>query len=143
MENDRDINRFLKAQDSSYDGYNQALAEITNGYKSSHWIWYIFPQLKSLGRSYNATYYGIADENEAREYLANPILNQRLQEITEVLLTHSDKSPTAILGGIDAKKVRSCMTLFDFISPNDIFAKVLDTFYNGNRCQLTLRELKH
>lgn len=106
-----------------------------------HWIWYIFPQLRSLGRSSRALYFGIADEAEARLYLSNELLGGRLREITGVLLSHKGKSAESILGAIDALKVRSCMTLFDHICPNDIFAEVLDAFYNAERCQTTINEL--
>lgn len=128
-----DINRFIEAQDAHWMGYDWAMAEITNGRKISHWIWYIFPQLRGLGHSRRSHFYGIADRKEAEDYLVHPILGPRLWEITEALLKHSDKPPERILGDIDAQKVQSCMTLFDSISPNDIFAEVLSSFYNGER----------
>lgn len=133
MITDNDIARFVEAQDSEWSGYADALAEIRNGRKTSHWMWYIFPQLRGLGRSFNANYYGLADRNEAEAYLAHPVLGPRLREITSALLNHKDKSAREILGGIDALKVKSCMTLFDCISPNDIFAEVLSQFYDGKR----------
>lgn len=133
MEEEKDITRFLDAQDSKWNGYSVALREIMAGKKISHWIWFIFPQLRGLGHSRMAQYYGIADRREAEDYLNHPVLGARLREITEALLEHSDKSAIAILGGIDALKVKSCMTLFDCISPNDIFEKVLNKFYNGER----------
>lgn len=136
-----DISRFLKAQDGRFDNYQTALAEITNGRKESHWIWYIFPQIKGLGFSEMSQYFGIADIAEAREYLGCQVLRDRLYEITNALLLHSGKSPEAILGGIDAMKVKSSMTLFDVVSPNDVFADVLDKFYNGERCKKTLELL--
>ena len=80
-----------------------------------------------------AQYYGIVDRREAEDYLNHPVLGARLREITEALLNHSDKPAIAILGDIDALKVKSCMTLFDSISPDDIFEKVLNQFYNGER----------
>lgn len=131
---DYNLERFITAQNSSYGSYETALREITDGYKSSHWIWYVFPQLRGLGSSYNCRLYGIDDREEAVAYLSHPVLGPRLREITAALLTHSDKSATDILGPIDAVKVRSCMTLFDCISPSDIFAEVLSSFYNGIRC---------
>lgn len=133
MEGGKDISRFLDAQDSKWNGYSVALREILAGKKISHWIWFIFPQLRGLGRSHMAQYYDIVDRREAEDYLNHPVLGARLREITEALLNHSDKSAIAILGGIDALKVKSCMTLFDCISPNDIFEKVLNQFYNGER----------
>lgn len=133
MKNENDIMRFIDAQDSSWSGYDVALGEIRSGRKSSHWIWYIFPQLRGLGHSRNSHYYGIADRQEALDYLNHPVLGCRLREITEALLAHSGRSARSILGGIDALKVRSCMTLFDSIAPNDIFDTVLAAFYDGDR----------
>lgn len=137
-----DINRFIEAQDDDWSGYKVALTEIQNGKKTSHWIWYIFPQLRGLGFSFHSHYYGIADRNEAEAYLNHPILSARLREITQALLTHKDKSAVEILGPIDAKKVKSCMTLFNHIKPDDIFAEVLNTFYNNKTCTRTLKFLQ-
>lgn len=134
-----DINRFLEAQAIPYFcGYKQALEEVRNGLKTHHWIWYIFPQLRCLGRSSRAHYYGIADCDEAQQFLAHPILGARIREITEALLEHKGKTALSIFGDIDAIKVRSCMTMFDFLSPNDIFGEVLYTFYKDERCETTL-----
>lgn len=133
-----DINRFLEAQNSPFSGYEQALKEIRKGKKTSHWIWYIFPQLRCLGRSNRANYYGIADKLEAQRYLEHPILGERIREISNALLEYKDKTALSILGQIDAIKVRSSMTMFDFLSPNDIFGQLLDTFYKGERCKITL-----
>ena len=139
-----DINRFIEAQEVSYFcGYNQALEEIKNGLKTNHWIWYIFPQLRCLGRSSRAHYYGIADRDEAQRYLEHPILGARIRKITEALLEHKDKTALSIFGDTDAIKVRSCMTMFDFLSPNDIFGVVLCSFYKSERCKLTLRVMQH
>ena len=132
------LQKFIEAQDSTYAGYATALQEIKQGRKTSHWIWYIFPQIQGLGHSYNARYYALKDIEEARAYLKNETLNHRLREITDALLSHKDKSAQSILVGIDAIKVRSCMTLFDAISPNDIFKQVIDTFYNGKLDSRTL-----
>ena len=129
------LQRFLDAQ-SHY--YEQALQEVQNGYKSSHWIWFIFPQLATLGHSYNAKYYGINGYDEAEAYLKHPVLGSRLRTITKVLLTHTDMNVVNIFGGIDAMKVCSCMTLFDTVSPNDVFQEVLDKFYNGRYDKKTL-----
>ena len=88
-----DINRFIEAQEVPYFcGYNQALKEVKKGKKTNHWIWYIFPQLRCLGRSSRAHYYGITDRDEARSYLEHPILGARIREITEALLEHKDKT---------------------------------------------------
>ncbi len=139
------LQRFLKAQESYYA---QALKEIRNGRKTSHWIWFIFPQMAGLGYSPMAQEYGIKSIDEARAYWEHPILRQRLVEITEALLAHSRKrlfhSPETayeILGSIDAIKVRSCMTLFDVVEPNGIFAEVLNAFYDGEHDPLTLEKL--
>ena len=138
-----DLNRFIEAQEAPYFcGYKQALEEIKNGRKTNHWIWYIFPQLRCLGRSSRAHYYGIANRDEAQRYLEHPILGARIREITKALLEHKDKTALSIFGDIDAVKVRSCMTMFDFLSPNDIFGEVLDSFYKSERCEITLRVMQ-
>ena len=133
------INRFIEAQKGAYADYIQALNEIKQGKKISHWVWYIFPQVKGLGHSNMANYYGIVDKEEAKQYLAHEVLGARIREITEALLAHKGKKASDILGNIDAKKVRSCMTMFDCISPNDIFAEVIESFYDGKRCKFTLQ----
>ena len=135
---DYNLTRFHDAQDRCYQ---IALEEIKKGYKSSHWIWYIFPQIKGLGSSPNAIYYGISGLDEARAYLADETLGSRLREITAELLRHSDRSIHSILGGIDSLKLKSSMTLFDLVSPNDIFAEVLKTFFEDKRDSLTLEKL--
>ena len=138
-----DIDRFIAAQEIPYFcGYKQALEEIGNGRKINHWIWYIFPQLRCLGRSSTAYYYGIADRNEAQRYLDHPVLGARLREIAEALLVHKGKSAISILGETDAIKVRSSMTMFDMLSPNDIFGEVLDVFYNNERCEITIKAMQ-
>ena len=133
------LNRFVGAQDSFY---KEALHEIRSGQKDGHWIWFIFPQMKGLGYSPMAQNYGITSIAEARAYLAHPILRAHLIEITEALLRHKDKSAYDILGSIDAIKVRSCMTLFDALEPNSIFADVLAAFYNNECDELTLKMLR-
>lgn len=134
--NSYNLARFIEAQEYNYQN---ALQEIRDGRKISHWIWFIYPQMKGLGRSYNSQYYGISSLEEARAYLAHPLLGMRLREITHALLTHKLESADKILGHIDALKVRSCMTLFDIIEPNTIFAEVLDSFYGGTRDNHTLQ----
>ena len=133
------LNRFISAQERDY---LIALSEIKNGSKQSHWIWYIFPQIKGLGRSYQSQFYGIANRQEAEAYLAEPTLNARLRDITLALLEHKDKTAQQILGGIDAMKVKSSMTLFDAIAPDDIYADILNTFFRGDRCKRTLEYLQ-
>ena len=125
------LQRFLDAQENDYA---DALREIKQGYKQSHWIWFIFPQMRGLWRSSMAEYYGISSIEEARAYLDHPTLKSRLIEISTALLQHKGRSTAyEILGTVDAIKVRSCMTLFDHILPNSIFAEVLDAFYNSKR----------
>ncbi|MCD8284757.1 MAG: DUF1810 domain-containing protein [Prevotellaceae bacterium] len=133
-----DLERFKEAQAYGYEGYETALREIRAGRKVSHWIWYIFPQLKGLGHSYYCDYYGISGLSEAEAYLKDETLGVRLREITEALLGHKGENAVDILGSIDARKVRSCMTLFDILAPADVFAEVLDAFYEGKRDRRTL-----
>ena len=122
-----DLDRFLNAQANEYD---IALNEIRSGHKCGHWIWYIFPQLKGLGHSCNTEYYGLESIDEARAYLAHPILGARLREITEALLTNEGKDIDTIMGSsIDVLKLQTCMNLFNRISPKDIFEKVLEIFF--------------
>ena len=122
--------KFLDAQEGDY---KIALAEIKSGRKTSHWIWYIFPQLKSLGRSANAQYYGIENLNEAKEYLQNEILRARLLEITQALLQLENNDIEYIMGSsIDKLKLQSSMTLFHLAEPNcEIFIKVIDRYFDG------------
>jgi len=134
-----DAKRFLDAQNASYDSYEQALGEIRRGRKVSHWIWYIFPQLKGLGCSGTADYYGIDSLEDAKAYLEDQTLRKRLIEISEELLKQ-DGRIEGIVGYIDAMKVRSCMTLFREADPDiEVFGKVLDKFYGGEADGITLR----
>ena len=123
-----DLERFLIAQASAYE---DALEEIRSGRKHGHWIWYIFPQQKGLGHSYNSKYYGLEGADEARAYLAHPVLGERLREISEALLIHEGKRDIdSIMGSsIDVLKLQTCMNLFNRVSPNDVFEKVLDAFF--------------
>ena len=133
------LQRFIEAQNDSYD---QALKEIRNGRKLTHWIWYIFPQMKGLGFSYNSEYYGITSLQEAKDYLENELLRKRLFKITESLLMHKGKDIESIMGDIDALKLKSSMTLFDAVQPGSIFGEVLDEFYGGERCRRTLEKIR-
>ncbi|MDY2975694.1 MAG: DUF1810 domain-containing protein [Alloprevotella sp.] len=139
MDEKYNLQRFLTAQEGHY---KQALEEIASGRKRSHWIWYIFPQLAVLGHSYNAKYYGISGLDEAKAYLAHPTLGPRLRAICQALLRHETKSPTEMLGSIDAMKVRSCLTLFNAVSPDNIFQHALSMFYDGKPDPLTLEHLR-
>ncbi len=132
-----DLNRFIEAQEK-YNCYEKALEEVRNGNKEGHWIWYIFPQMRGLGRSYKSNYYGITSLLEAKAYMENDTLRKRLLEITEALYNQKCPSPEFIFGDLDAKKVCSCMTLFEIVYPGDIFTKVLDRMYDGDRCERTL-----
>lgn len=135
------MERFIEAQQTKYATYATALSEIRSGLKTTHWIWYIFPQIQGLGYSHMTRTYAIKDLNEAKQYLNDEILGPRLREITSALLAVEGRSALEILGDPDDKKVRSCMTLFDFISPNDIFEQVLIKYYNGTRCSRTIKTL--
>ena len=132
------LERFIEVQKRDYQ---LALDEVRAGKKQGHWIWYIFPQMYGLGRSYFAQLYGISDREEAVAYLNHEVLGPRLREITSALLDHVDYSAEEIFGDLDAMKVRSCMTLFDIIRPDDIFADVLNKFYGQQGCGLTVRML--
>lgn len=135
------LSRFLTAQDS-YSQYKTALEEIQNGRKRSHWMWFVFPQLKGLGHSYNADYYGIAGADEARAYWLHPVLRERLLEITEALLLLNGLSARQIFGEVDAMKLRSSMTLFWTATGEGLFRKVLDKYYEGKMCDRTLEMLR-
>ena len=122
------LERFVEAQELMY---LMALDEVRNGRKRGHWIWYIFPQLKGLGMSENSQYYGINGIEEARAYLQHPVLGARLREITTAFLALKGESAEGVFGYLDAMKVCSCMTLFNEVSDDDLFQKVLDRYYNG------------
>ena len=136
MLNEYNLFRFIEAQNGVYP---IALKELQEGCKRSHWMWYIFPQLKHLGHSYNAKYYGISGIAEATAYLQHQILGQRLREVTSTILHLSGNDAEAIFGGVDAMKLRSSMTLFDVVSPNDIFAQIIDKYFNGQQDICTLK----
>ena len=134
------LQRFIEVQDNSLT-YNVALKEMQEGRKQSHWMWYIFPQLKGLGSSTNSLYYGLVDIEEAEAYLTHTILGSRLREIAKALLNHCGKDITLIMGDIDAIKLCSSMTVFDVISPNDVFSEVLKVFYESKPDKQTLQKL--
>lgn len=134
-----DLARFHDAQTGTFE---VALAELRAGRKRSHWMWYIFPQLRALGRSPTAQHYGLVDLAEARDYLADPVLSERLTDAAKALLLHKDKDAAAIMGPIDALKLRSCATLFRAAGGGPEFQAILDTFYDGTPCPLTETEIK-
>ncbi len=134
-----ELEMFVEAQDTVW---NDVLRELADGKKTSHWMWFVFPQLADLGRSHMAQLYGIEDLEEATAYLEHPELRSRLIEVSRLMLSHTGAKPEDILGGIDAKKLRSCMTLFTNVAdaPGE-FQGVLDAFYGGTPCPLTLQAL--
>lgn len=134
------LERFVHAQ---ADGvYELALGELRAGRKRGHWIWFVLPQLAGLGRSGTAQYYGLRDLAEARDYLAHPVLGPRLRETARVLTGHADRSPEDVLGGIDAVKTRSSMTLFHLADPAEaVFTAVLDQWWDGVLDDATIRLL--
>lgn len=126
---DTGLQRFLDAQEGSYE---RALTEMRLGQKRSHWIWYIFPQIAGLGMSGISAHYSIGDLQEARDYLAQPVLRKRLLEISEALLNLESSDPGEVMGYPDDLKLRSSMTLFIAAEPeNEVFQKVLDKFFGG------------
>ncbi len=140
MNDPHNLKRFLDAQERDYP---IALHEIKNGEKQSHWMWYIFPQLKGLGRSYNAEYYGIKDLSEAIAYLLNDTLSERLEEISIALLELKSRDALKILGSPDHYKLKSSMTLFSSVpGSNPVFEKVLIKFFEGKKSRRTLEILK-
>jgi len=130
------LQRFLDAQAPVYE---EVCAELRAGRKQSHWMWFIFPQLRGLGHSSMAQHYGIAGRTEALAYAQHPVLGARLRACMQLLLAHPDLSADEILGDIDAMKLRSCATLFAEVAPQEpVFAQVLERFYAGQRCHRTL-----
>ena len=131
-----DLSRFHKAQKGTYE---TALAEIRAGRKRSHWIWYIFPQIQGLGYSSTAQYYAIEDLNEAKAYLADPVLRERLLEISNALLALDSCDPSEVMGYPDDLKLRSSMTLFSLVDPEcTVFRDVLEKFYDGREDSRTI-----
>ena len=133
------IERFIDAQKEDYD---IAFREISNGKKRNHYMWYIFPQVKGLGRSSTAKYYGIDGLDEAREYMENEYLANNLINISNELLKLETNDPVEIFGRTDSKKLRSSMTLFELVSDNDVFPLVLEKYFDGKRDQITLDLVK-
>ena len=130
------LERFITAQDSAYP---DALEEIKKGRKMSHWMWYIFPQIKGLGHSPTTTYYSIKDLAEAQAFMSHPLLGPRLVEISNEVLNVPNKTANEIFGSPDDKKLRSCMTLFSCLEdPNPVFELVLKKYFKGLKDEKTV-----
>ena len=134
------LNRFLDAQASVY---KSVLAELKDGRKRTHWMWFVFPQIDGLGGSETDQHFAIQDSAEAITYLEHPVLGARLAECANTVLSNEGRSANDIFGYSDDLKLRSSMTLFDHVSnePESVFARVLEKFYEGARCPLTLQQL--
>jgi uncharacterized protein (DUF1810 family) len=125
------LQRFVDAQDDG-STYDRALAELRAGDKRTHWMWFVLPQIAGLGRSEMAQRYAIRDAAEARDYLAHPLLGPRLLECARALTALDGTDPVAVLGGIDAQKLQSSMTLFAAVAPDEpVFADVLEQYFGG------------
>ena len=130
------LDRFKSAQRGSY---SEALAEMRRGRKNGHWMWYIFPQISGLGMSATSLYYGIRDMGEAKAYMADPVLGERLLEISEALLQIETDNAREVFWFPDDLKLRSCMTLFAAAPPeHEVFRRVLDKFFGGEADDMTL-----
>ena len=133
------LDRFVDAQTGVIDGVQ---AELRTGRKASHWMWFVFPQLRGLGHSSTARYYGIVDRAEATDYARHPTLAPRLVECTRLVLTHTGASALRIFGTPDDLKFFSCMTLFEAVWPAErCFGSALEAFYAGRRDATTLELL--
>lgn len=134
------IERYLAAQENVYD---QALREVKNGLKQTHWMWFVFPQIRGLGFTDYNIYFGLKDFNEAKQYLSHPILGKRLVEISQAVLSQQGKTAMEIFGRPDERKLRSCMTVFSLIEHSDpVFGKVLDKYYKGEKDEKTISILE-
>lgn len=139
MTDPHDLARFVDAQEGVYP---RALAELRRGRKDSHWMWFVFPQLAGLGRSATAQRYAVASLDEARAYLAHPVLGPRLRECAQVVAGTAGRSAEQIFGGIDAVKLRSSMTLFALADPGTVeFRQVLEQYFGGASDEATERLL--
>jgi uncharacterized protein (DUF1810 family) len=133
------LDRFVRAQE---DNYEQALSELSRGKKRTHWMWYVFPQLDGLGFSPTAKHYSIKSLEEARAYLAHPVLGPRLLACAEAVVGIEGRSAAEVFGSPDDLKLRSCATLFAAVSPpGSVFERLLEKYYRGERDGKTLRLL--
>jgi uncharacterized protein (DUF1810 family) len=139
MDDPYDLQRFVIAQDAVY---RQVTAELAAGHKTSHWMWFIFPQLEGLGRSATARHYGIASKEEAQAYWSHPVLGARLKECCEQVRSINGKTAEQLFGAVDALKFRSCLTLFEQAAPHEaLFGSLLAKYYGGKRDAATLELL--
>jgi uncharacterized protein (DUF1810 family) len=132
---DYNLERFMEAQDALFERVKK---ELEDGDKQSHWMWFVFPQIKGLGFSPTAQYYAIESVAEAKAYLQHPVLGDRLMTCCRILLQLQDKTAGQIFGYTDAMKLKSSMTLFLAASDNPVFQQVLDTYYDGQKDGRTL-----
>ena len=129
MDDPHDLQRFVDAQDPVY---HDVRLELAAGQKRSHWMWFVFPQLKELGRSATARQYGIASRAEAAAYWAHPVLGPRLKECSDLVLAVRGRTALPIMGSPDDLKLRSCMTLFAEVAPQEpVFRRVIEKYYGG------------
>ena len=133
------LNRFINAQEGVYD---RVLAELKNGRKRSHWMWYVFPQLEGLGQSSTSKYYALHSREEALAYLNHPILGSRLIECANTVLAVKGRTVSEIFGYPDDLKLKSSMTLFSCVASNPVFVRLLDKYFQGERDVRTLQLLE-
>ncbi|TFV47804.1 DUF1810 domain-containing protein [Blastococcus sp. TF02A-35] len=139
MSDPHDLQRFVDAQRDTYD---QALSELRAGQKRTHWMWFVFPQVAGLGRSGMAQRFAVADLDEARAYVAHPVLGRRLVECARALTALDVDDPVAVMGPVDAVKLRSSMTLFAHAAPDQpVFREVLDHYFAGEEDDATTSRL--
>ena len=136
-----DIKRFILAQDEA-NSFQTAVDELTAGKKDSHWMWWVFPKLRALGTSERAVYYGLADADEARAYLANDTLQERLLKVTNIVLGLTTTDIEAVFGDVDARKLQAAWTLFEAVATDKTpFVTGLDRYFDGERHSATLAEI--
>ncbi len=136
-----DFERFKTAQASKYNGFDRALEELGEGAYQTRWVWYVFPQMRGLGRGYNADFYGMESIREAVAYLEDELLGARLRKAADALLAHEGKLTAKEIFGREVSQVQACMTLFDRAAPDDVFGRVLDAFFAGKRDVQTVKML--
>ncbi len=138
---DFDLDRFVAAQDRS-GTYDRVVAELRHGSKTSHWMWFVFPQIAGLGYSAMSQRYGISSLAEAQAYLAHPVLGARLRECAGIVAATAGRSAVGIFGSIDAQKLHSSMTLFHRADPDEaVFTQVLDDYFDGREDDATVSRL--